>query len=223
MIPIILIDAKAERSAALQQHLLGPGNLRVMVSSTPEVTFSRSLAESDAVIIAVHEEGQDGLAFLLSIRDHGMDLPVIILASAFDQKVFTGSITRRAEFMVMDGPVDAWYPVLASLIDKVITAKKTADKVAFLEKKLNLVGSVTRHDVLNQLTAVSGYAELLEMVISDPQQKSYIEKERNALEKIRRQFQFAKDYQNLGTEPPRWQQVSSAVRRGTENVTLNGV
>lgn len=223
MIPVILIDAKTDRSAALQQLLRGTGSLRVMVSPTPEVTFSRSLAESGAVIIAVHEEGQDGLSFLSSIRDHGMDLPVIILASTFDQKVFTDTITRRAEFMVMDGPADTWYPVLASLIDKVSTFRRVADKVAFLEKKLNLVGSVTRHDVLNQLTAVSGYAELLEMVISDPQQKSYIEKERNALEKIRRQFQFAKDYQNLGTEPPRWQQVSSAVRRGTENVTLNGV
>ena len=56
--------------------------------------------------------------------------------------------------------------------------------------------------VIDELTAVSGYTELLEMVIEDPQQKSYIEKERFALEKIRRQFQFAKDYQNLGMEPP---------------------
>ena len=33
----------------------------------------------------------------------------------------------------------------------------------FALKKLQIVGSVTRHDVLNQLTAVVGYTELLEI------------------------------------------------------------
>ena len=103
--------------------------------------------------------------------------------------------------------------MLVQLIEKVSAIRQAKNEVAFLNKKLNLVGSVTRHDVLNQLTAVSGYTELLEMVVEDPQMKSYIEKERFALEKIRRQFQFAKDYQNLATEPPRWQPLASVIRR----------
>ena len=70
----------------------------------------------------------------------------------------------------------AWYPVLVQLIEKVSAIRRAKDEVAFLNKKLNLVGSVTRHDVLNQLTAVSGYTELLGMVVEDPQMKSYIEK-----------------------------------------------
>ncbi|MCX6692101.1 MAG: hypothetical protein NTW33_08685, partial [Methanoregula sp.] len=32
--------------------------------------------------------------------------------------------------------------------------------LVFAEKKLEIVGSVTRHDVLNQLTAIMGYNEL---------------------------------------------------------------
>jgi len=223
MIPLILIDAKADRSAAIKQRLADTKNLRVMESSSPEITISRHLTESNAVVVAVHEEGQNGLALLAGLRDQGVDLPVIILASAYDPGVFSGVITRRAEFMVMNGPPDAWYPQLACLIDKVCMIRRLAEQVAFLEKKLNLVGSVTRHDVLNQLTAVSGYTELLEMVVTDPQMKSYIEKERFALEKIRRQFQFAKEYQNLATEPPRWQKISSAVRRAGETVALHGV
>jgi signal transduction histidine kinase len=223
MIPLILIDAKTDRSAALTERLAGSGKIRVMVSASPEVTMSRHLAESGAVVVAVHEEGQNGLAFLCSLRERGVDLPVIILADAYDPDVFSGAVTRRAEVMVMTGALDTWYPVLATLIDKVCRIRLQEKQVAFLEKKLNLVGSVTRHDVLNQLTAVSGYAELLEMILTDPQMKSYIEKERFALEKIRRQFQYAKDYQNLADEPPRWQPIPSAVRRGTENVALNGV
>jgi signal transduction histidine kinase len=125
--------------------------------------------------------------------------------------------------MVMSGPADTWHPVLLQIIAKVYGDLQEKAHVAVLEKKLNLVGSVTRHDILNQLTAVSGYTELLEMVIEDPQMKSYIGKVRYALDKIRRQFQFAKDYQNLGTEQPRWQTIDSVIRRARDSVSLNGV
>ena len=40
-------------------------------------------------------------------------------------------------------------------------------KIAFLQKKLQIVGSVTRHDVLNQMTAIVGYNELLGMMVED--------------------------------------------------------
>ena len=64
---------------------------------------------------------------------------------------------------------------------------------------------------------------LLQMVVEDPQMKSYIGKIRSALDKIRRQFQFAKDYQNLGTEPPQWQSLASVIRRAGDLVSLKGV
>jgi len=86
----------------------------------------------------------------------------------------------------------------------------------FLKKKLNLVGSVTRHDVLNQMTAIVGYNELLEMIVTDGKQKSYIEREKFAVDKIRRLFQFAKDYQNLAMEPPRWQGLDNVIHRAME-------
>jgi len=90
------------------------------------------------------------------------------------------------------------------------------EKIAFLEKKLQLVGSVTRHDVLNQLTAIVGYNELLSMTIEDEKVKVFLDREKQAADKIRRLFQFAKDYQNLATEPPRWQNLTNATNRARE-------
>jgi signal transduction histidine kinase len=223
MIPVIIIDAKADRCAALGRYLAGTAAYRVMASGSSEVTFSRNLIESPAVAIAVHEDDQDGLLFLKKLREREIDLPVIILAAAYDPDVFRVAVADRAEYLVMAGSADVWYPVLVQLIEKVSAVQRAKKEEAFLNRKLNLVGSVTRHDVINQLTAVSGYTELLEMVIEDPQQKSYIEKERFALEKIRRQFQFAKDYQNLGTEPPRWQPLASVIRCAGDAVALKGV
>jgi signal transduction histidine kinase len=223
MIPLIVIDAKTDRRAALGHYLSAAGAYRVITSTSPEVTLSRNLNAAPGVVIAVHEEGQNGLLFLKNLREKEIDLPVIILAAVFDPEAFSMAVANRAEYLVMAGPADAWYPVLGQLIEKVSAVRRAHDEVAFLDRKLNLVGSVTRHDVLNQLTAVSGYTELLGMVAEDPQMKSYIEKIQFALDKIRRQFQFAKDYQNLGTEPPRWQSLASVIRRAEDIVPLKGV
>ena len=40
------------------------------------------------------------------------------------------------------------------------------------------------------------------MMVDDPKFRSFLEKEKFALNKIRRQFQFAKDYQNIAVDPP---------------------
>ena len=96
-------------------------------------------------------------------------------------------------------------------------------KIAFLEKKLNIVGSVTRHDVLNQLTAIVGYTELMGMMVEDTNLKSFLDKETQAVNKIRRQFQFAKDYQNIAAEPPRWQNLTNTLHRVREHVDLKEV
>jgi signal transduction histidine kinase len=93
----------------------------------------------------------------------------------------------------------------------------------FAEKKLQIVGTVTRHDVLNQLTALVGYNELLAMIVEDPKQRSYLEKEKQAIDKVRRQFRFAKDYQMIGVEPPRWQLLKNVIHRAVEEVDLKGV
>ena len=106
--------------------------------------------------------------------------------------------------------------------DKKTIAELTA-KVAFLQKKLQIVGSVTRHDVLNQLTAIVGYNELLGMMVDDPKFRSFLEKEKFALNKIRRQFQFAKDYQNIAVDPPRWQNIRNLTNRVSEDFDVKQI
>jgi signal transduction histidine kinase len=103
------------------------------------------------------------------------------------------------------------------------TIARLETSVAFLQNKLQIVGSVTRHDVLNQLTAIVGYNELLGMMVEDPKLRGFLEKEKNAINKIRRQFQFAKEYQNIAVENPRWQNIRNLVNRVSEEFDLKKV
>jgi len=223
VISTIILDANKERSNSLKDLLNGTGSYYATSISAPEVTVNKTLSGSSPVVIIAHDDEQDGIRILKNLREQKIDLPVIIITKVYSHDGFRASVANNAEYMVIEGAVDTWYLVLAQLLDKVSEARKTAEKIEFLNKKLNLVGSVTRHDVLNQLTAVSGYTELLEMMVEDPQMRSFIDKERFALNKIRRQFQFAKDYQNLANEPPKWQLVSSAIRRACDQIALPGI
>jgi PAS domain S-box-containing protein len=101
--------------------------------------------------------------------------------------------------------------------------KNYQNALARLNRKLSLVGSVTRHDVLNQLTAVIGYNELLSMMVQEPKLIEYLKKERAAIEKIQRQFQFAKDYQNIGVESPRWQVIKQIVNLMNDELDIGSV
>ena len=96
-------------------------------------------------------------------------------------------------------------------------------ELEFTRKKLQIVGSVTRHDVLNQLTAVIGFNELLRMMVQDPKLKNYIEKEKLAIDQIQRQFRYAKDYQNIAVDPPRWQNIRNLASIVGEDCELHGV
>lgn len=94
---------------------------------------------------------------------------------------------------------------------------------ALAEKKLEIVGSVTRHDVLNQLTAIMGYNELLLTMVQDAEQLNFLETQRRSSEKMRRIFAYSKVYQAVGTEPAKWQNFGMLIRFARDEVDLGTV
>lgn len=93
-------------------------------------------------------------------------------------------------------------------------------------RKLNLLSSITRHDIKNQLTALLGYLDLLKAQITDPRVTSLLEKEELAANNIVRQIDFTKNYEDLGVHAPMWQDVAleiEAIRTQSSlgNVTID--
>jgi PAS domain S-box-containing protein len=93
-----------------------------------------------------------------------------------------------------------------------ITEQKQAqDSLIIANRKLNLLNNVTRHDILNQLTALIGYLELSKDDIKDPQILTYVTKEELAANAIRSQILFTRDYQNIGVHSPQWHNIAETV------------
>ena len=91
--------------------------------------------------------------------------------------------------------------------------KQMEDSLVLVSKKLNLLSSITRHDIRNQLMALNAYIALSEDVIDKPDElKTFFAKEQKIADAISRQLDFTKDYEELGVKSPVWQNVSALIR-----------
>jgi len=97
--------------------------------------------------------------------------------------------------------------------------KKTEDALIQVNNKLNLLSSITRHDIQNQIMILSGNISMVRSGDERVDVPTSLEKMERAVMNIQRQIQFTKDYQNMGVKKPEWFNVSHLIRRGFE--TLN--
>lgn len=122
--------------------------------------------------------------------------------------------------------VSAFSPVKGkfAIIMEDITARKVhGDALVVANKKLNLLSSITRHDIKNQLTILLGYLDISKELATTPELSEPVEKEIKAAETIAHQITFTKDYQNMGILAPKWQNVSDVVNRVSETINVHPV
>jgi PAS domain S-box-containing protein len=86
--------------------------------------------------------------------------------------------------------------------------------------KLNLMNSITRHDILNQLTLILGYLELMKEQYLDPQLQKYIGAELRAAQTIQKQIMFTKEYQDIGSQSPKWFNLRSVILSAAAGLSL---
>jgi len=118
-------------------------------------------------------------------------------------------------------------PLYLANVSLDITDRKNAEKsLKEVNKKLNLLSSITRHDILNQITGAAGYAQLIEMGSEIPpgsKAAEYIKKISGAVETIKRQILFTKDYKDLGEQAPDWFDLGEIVTAAYENSAFKGI
>jgi PAS domain S-box-containing protein len=105
------------------------------------------------------------------------------------------------------------------------TAELQMTEEAFRQanKKLNLLSSITRHDILNQLTILAGYLQLALDRVSDEDARKYIVTAKNAAEVIDRHMIFSRLYQNVGVHAPTWQNVSRLMEKVRRDLPREGI
>jgi len=90
--------------------------------------------------------------------------------------------------------------------------KKAEQSMQQVIKKLGILNSITRHDILNKLTSLSVFLDLIGEDQPSPEKKGYIAQCTAIAATINRQVEFMRDYQEIGIRLPVWQDPAAIIR-----------
>jgi PAS domain S-box-containing protein len=80
-------------------------------------------------------------------------------------------------------------------------------------RKLHLLSSITRHDILNKVSVLLGNLEHAKTMSQDPTMAGYIAKLESAAMAIKEQIEFTRVYQDLGSHEPQWHKLDQVISR----------
>jgi len=89
--------------------------------------------------------------------------------------------------------------------------KRVEEALRLANRNLNLLSSITRHDIANQLTVIQGSATLIEEEQPDPGISEKVGIIARAADRIAAIIRFTKDYESVGVEIPLWQDLRRLV------------
>lgn len=90
-------------------------------------------------------------------------------------------------------------------------------------EKLQLLSSITRHDINNRLAVVRGGLDLLRDTEDDPDQVRALEAIAKETDRAASLVRFTAEYQSIGVDLPCWQDLGALVRSAERNVSLGSV
>jgi signal transduction histidine kinase len=89
-------------------------------------------------------------------------------------------------------------------------------------RKLHLLGSITRHDSLNQVTVISAWASVLEESVHDEKGREVLAKMKEAARNLESYLVFTGTYEQIGVKRPEWIEMGVALTTNLFGLDLQG-
>ena len=176
--------------------------------------------ERRAVLIdlVLHENVEQERKYALFTRDGDQ-----LIAEAFVQNINGG---KGEHIWMIASPLYDRDGRITGAIEsiRIVTDRKRAEEALHqANKKLNLLSSITRHDINNQMTVLRGYLTILEEKQSDPTLNEYFQKVTAAANRISAMIRFTKEYEQIGVHAPTWQDCRTLVDTAAKQATLGKI
>ncbi|MCK9580044.1 MAG: hybrid sensor histidine kinase/response regulator [Methanoregula sp.] len=225
MISVLLVDDEPDLLEVAKLYLERSGVFSVDTCRSAKSALN-ALTERryDAIIADYDMPIMSGLDLLKELKAKGDPTPFIMLTGAGPEDVVIDALNAGAMFFLRKG--DNLDTPFSDLTHKVHLAVQRRQS----ERNLQLFSAISRHDLLNKIAGLQGYAELVRAHTDDSTIIDYMTKQQLILGMIREQIQFIEDYERIGIQKPYWQQVTSVIRKaaslqpaGIINLTLEGI
>ncbi len=132
-------------------------------------------------------------------------------------KLFNASIS--ADTITLDGRVH-----LISIVRNITEHIRAEEALRQINKKLNQLSGITRHDIKNQLHALKRLLDLSARSAHDPEKVSrFIEDGQKIADIIEQQINITKDYENIGIKGPIWQNIGYLFKMVMKQQNMNDI
>jgi len=102
-------------------------------------------------------------------------------------------------------------PCLMIQIHDIDEIRKAHNAVSQVNQKLQILASVTRHDILNRVMVISAYSEFMKEDVTDAETKKRVSAIIKSSDEIRNLINFTREYQELGSTEPAWQSLDQII------------
>ncbi|KAF5055086.1 PAS fold protein [anaerobic digester metagenome] len=132
-------------------------------------------------------------------------------------------VTLRCREVIFErGGNEIPFQVIGTAED-VTEQRRAEDAIRKANRQLLLLNSITRHDILNQLNILATSFRLAQVDRDAGPLLDHVNREERAVETIRRQITFTRDYQSIGAQPPQWQVIHEVINRVLFGLDREGV
>jgi len=105
-----------------------------------------------------------------------------------------------------------------------ISERKAAEEaLRQVNRKLNFISSLTRHDILNRVSVLLGYLDRAKSMTGDTALLEHLERLEVSTRTIGKLVQFTRDFKDLGMHPPQWFAIEDILRGISDSVDPAGI
>lgn len=196
--------------------LIGRDGRIITVNESAEATFrsDRSRMQGELATVFLPEAPYLELVSQVEARGTVLDFEVVLDPQAHVVMSIAGALVRDP-----DGA-----PAGVVLIIRDISSRKMQERaLRVANEKISLLTHLTRHDINNLVTGLSGYLLLLEETNTQAPESTYVRTAIELVEKISRHLRFSSEFLHIGTYQPDWQPLRLMAARATNDLPHEGI
>jgi len=228
---VLAVDDELE-FLELEQRYLGNHQMDVTscVSSLDAVDEARS-GDFDLVVSDYQMPELDGIELLKILRKEGCGIGFILFTGKGREDVAIAALNEGADYYLQKGTdLPSLFALLARIVDEVCDSRRSEKALVesqnllrISNQRLDLLGSITRHDIRGEVTIADGYLGLAEEETAPDILRAHLSKARHAIGKILGIIEIARTYQINGAMNIKWSSLDAALKSAAASVDMSGL
>ena len=228
---VLAVDDEPE-FLALEQSYLKKHDIEVTACVSPlEAIEDVKCGDFDIVVSDYMMPELSGVDLLKTLRREGCGIGFILFTGKGREEVAIEALNAGADYYLQkDANMSSQFALLARAIDEIYEAKRSEQALVDSEnllrisnKRLDLLGSITRHDIRSEITIADGYLGLIDEEMDAERVREHLLKAKNAIRKIAGILEIARTYQINGAMNIKWSSLHTALDNAISTVDMPGV